>query len=246
MNLKDKCVFISGGTGHLGRALVMAFAQQGADVVFTYNKNEEKAQTMLNELSAFPGKYMSLQMQILEYPSVQKAVQEAVQAFGAIDILVNNTGIAQIMPLPLLEEEDWDQTFDVNVRGCFFVTKEVLRPMISKSQGGVIINIGSLAGARMLEVPVHYAASKAAIHGLTYALARELTRYNIRVNCIAPGLLEGGVGVNIPPKQYEDYIAHCAAGRPGKPEEVAALAVFLASPEAAYINAQVILCDGGV
>ena len=118
--------------------------------------------------------------------------------------------------------------------------------MIGANAGGAIINMGSVAGLRMLEVPVHYAASKAAIHGFTFALARELTRYKIRVNCIAPGLLEGGVGANIAKKQYDDFIAHCSAGRPGRPEEVAKLAVFLASDDASYINSQILVCDGGL
>lgn len=246
MKLQGKKVLISGGTGHLGEHLVLAFAQAGADITFTYNKSIMKSEELLEKLKVYPGKYASVKMEILENDSVIDAVGKAASGMNGIDILVNNIGIAQVMPLPLLEQEDWDLTFDTNVRGTFFVTKEVLRNMISRGQGGVIINMGSVAGYRMLEVPVHYAASKAAIHGLTYALAREVSRYNIRVNCIVPGLLEGGIGANVPKKQFDDYMAHCAAGRAGKPEEVAALAVFLASPEASYINAQLMVCDGGL
>lgn len=246
MSLKHKRVFISGGTGHLGRALVLAFAQAGADVAFSYYRNEQKAAALLAELSAYPGKFLAVAMSVLDYESVQQAVAKTASELQGVDILINNAGIIQVMPLPLLEQEDWDLTFNVNVRGCFYVTKEVVRQMVAGQAGGVIINLGSVAGLRMLDVPVDYAASKAAIHGMTFALAKELTRFGIRVNCIAPGLLDGGIGTNIPPKHYADYMAHCAAGRPGMPEEVAALAVFLATPAAAYINAQVLVCDGGL
>lgn len=246
MNLKDKKVFITGGTGYVGRHMVLSFGRAGADIAFTFNQNTDAATELLKELTLYGGRYMALPMSVLDEEGVINTVSAVVRELGWIDVLVNNAGMAQVMTLPLIEQEDWDETFDINVRGCFFVTKEVIRNMIFRNQGGLIINMGSVAGLRMLEVPVHYAASKAAIHGLTYALAGELARYKIRVNCIAPGMLEGGVALNVPRDQYDDYITHCAAGRPGKPEEVAALAVFLATAEAAYINAQVLVCDGGL
>ena len=172
-------------------------------------------------------------------------IAEIIQSFGRIDLLVNNAGITQIMPFALIEEEDWDRTMNVNVKGVFLITKAVVRKMISQ-KAGVIVNIGSIAGQRLLEVPVHYATSKAAIGGFTISLAKELARYNIRVNCIVPGMLDSGVGTNVPEKQFQEYMKYCAAGRPGRPEEVAHLAAFLCSEKAAYINAQNLIVDGGL
>ncbi len=246
MKLSGKNAFITGGTGHLGEKIALEFAANGADVIFTYNTNSAKADDLCRRIEAGGRKAMAVKMDVTSEKSVAEGVAAAAGRFGRIDILVNNAGVTQVMPLPLIEAEDWDETFSVNVKGCFLVTKEVARLMIGANAGGSIINMGSVAGLRMLEVPVHYAASKAAIHGFTFALARELTRYKIRVNCIAPGLLEGGVGANIAKKQYDDFIAHCSAGRPGRPEEVAKLAVFLASDDASYINSQILVCDGGL
>jgi NAD(P)-dependent dehydrogenase (short-subunit alcohol dehydrogenase family) len=149
------------------------------------------------------------------------------------------------MPFALLEEKDWDRIMDVNVKGMFLVTKAFVRGMIRRKSGNVI-NMGSLAGMRLLEVPVHYATAKSAVIGFTLSLAKEMARYNIRVNAVAPGMLTAGVSVNIPEKQREEYCRYCTQARPGKPEEVAELVAFLASDRSSYINAQAICIDGGI
>jgi 3-oxoacyl-[acyl-carrier protein] reductase len=149
------------------------------------------------------------------------------------------------MPFALIEEEDWDEVLRANLKTMFLVTKEVIRSMINRKTG-VIINIGSLAGHRLLEVPVHYATAKAGVTGFTLSLAKELSRYNIRVNEIVPGLLSEGVGRLVPEKERAEYLRYCVAGRPGEPDELAELAAFLASDKAQYINAQSIFLDGGI
>lgn len=246
MRLKGQIAFITGGTGYLGRSLVYEYAKNGADVVFTYRSNSEKADELMKEIKQFGGRYLPLNMNVLDAYSIQVTVEKAVSEMGGIDILINNAGITMPIPSVLVEEEQWDLTFDINVKGYFLVTKEVLRHMIMTKRKGVVINMSSLAGVKMVPSPVHYAASKAAIVGYTYSLARELPRYGIRVNCIAPGLLEGGVADYTPKDKTDAYAAYCAVGRLGKPEEVAHLAVFLGSSESSYINGQVILCDGGM
>ena len=167
------------------------------------------------------------------------------QDLGPVDILINNAGLTQVMPFALIEEDDWDLIMNVNVKGMFLVTKAFVRPMIRR-QHGAIVNLGSLAGMRVLEVPVHYATAKSAVMGFTLALAREMARYQIRVNAVVPGLLTDGVSVHVPDKQRVDYEQHCTLGRTGTPEEVAELVAFLASDRAAYINAQSIHVDGGI
>ena len=149
------------------------------------------------------------------------------------------------MPFALIEEEDWDRVLDVNVKGLFLVTKAFVRPMIRRRRG-CVVNLGSLAGMRVLEVPVHYATAKSAVVGFTLALARELGRYGIRVNAVVPGLLDAGVSQHVPDTQQEDYRQHCTLGRIGRPDEVAELVAFLASDRAAYLNAQAIHIDGGI
>src|SRR5678815_2262326 len=141
-----------------------------------------------------------------------------------------------------MEEEDWDRVMDVNVKGAFLTSRTVLKGMIRR-KAGVILNIGSLAGTRMIEAPVHYCASKAALKGLTQALAKEVARYQIRVLCLAPGLLEDGVGQSLPEHRLQEYVKHVALGRIGTLQEVARFAAFLVSDRNSYMNGETILMD---
>ena len=245
MLLAGKKAFITGGTGAIGAKLCRVFSLEGADVAFNYEKSEKKAETVLTAIKDNQRQGLAFKCSVLDSAGIEKMTDEIIEKFGQIDILVNNAGITQVLPLPLIEEEDWDRMMDVNVKGMFLVTKEVVRRMIPR-KSGVILNIGSIAGMRLLEVPVHYAAAKAAVTGFTISLAKELSRYHIRVNAVVPGMLDAGVGTNVPEKQYNEYMKYCAAGRPGKPEEVASFAAFLCSDKAAYINAQNMIIDGGL
>jgi NAD(P)-dependent dehydrogenase (short-subunit alcohol dehydrogenase family) len=144
-----------------------------------------------------------------------------------------------------MDEEDWDRVVDINLKGTFVTSKAVLRGMIRR-RGGVILNIGSLVSVRMLEAPLHYCASKAGLKGLTESMAKEVARYQIRVNCLAPGLLEGGLGRNLPEHRLADYLKHCALGRVGTFDEVARFAAFLVSDQNTYMSGATIVMDGGV
>ena len=241
--LKDRTAFVTGGTGAIGAAIVRSLAGHGAQVAFSFHNQEDKARQLEAELSG--KRVRAYPMDVLDKVRSITVAEQAAQDLGPIDILVNNAGITQVMPFALIEEEDWDRMMDVNVKGMFLVTKAFVRGMIRRKKGSVV-NLGSLAGMRVLEVPVHYATAKSAVVGFTLSLARELSRYNVRVNAVVPGLLEGGVSSNVPDKQREDYLHHCTVGRAGKPEEVAEVVAFLASDRASYINAQAIHIDGGV
>jgi NAD(P)-dependent dehydrogenase (short-subunit alcohol dehydrogenase family) len=243
--LEGKTAFVTGGTGAIGAATVRALVKQGARVAFSYHSQPDKALALEAELNRDGCRVKAWALDVLDGPAVMRVAQSVEQELGPVDVLVNNAGMTQIMPFALIEEEDWDRVMDVNVKGMFLVTKAFVRPMIRRKCGS-IVNLGSLAGMRVLEVPVHYATAKSAVVGFTLALARELARYSIRVNAVVPGMLTGGVSDNIPEKQRQDYCQHCTLGRAGTPEEVAELIAFLAGDRSSYINAQAIHIDGGI
>ena len=239
--LTGKRVLISGGTGHVGSEICRTCHGYGAEVIFTYHKNEDAARIIQNEI---PGS-RAVPIDLRDVQSIAATIDRLTEEVGAMDALVNNAAISQIMPLPLVEEEDVDLIMDINLKGTLFVTKQVLKGMI-KSRRGSVVNIGSIAGTRMFDVPITYAMTKAAINGFTYALAVEMKRFGIRVNSVVPGLLDGGVGQGVPDQLRKDFIDHCALGRAGTAREVAEAVCFLASDRASYINGQNIAVDGGI
>lgn len=243
--LKDKTAFVTGGSGAVGAAIVRCMAGHGARVAFSYHTQPAKALALQDELVALGGEVKAYPLDVLSGAEAQQLAATIEQDLGPVDILINNAGLTQVMPFALIEEEDWDLMMNVNVKGMFLVTKAFVRPMIRRRHGA-IVNLGSLAGVRVLEVPVHYATAKSAVMGFTLSLAREMARYHIRVNAVVPGMLTDGVSVQVPDKQRIDYEQHCTLGRAGTPQEVAELVAFLASDRAAYINAQSIQVDGGI
>ena len=245
MILNGKRALITGGSRGLGRALGHCFATEGARVAFTYHGNDEAAQSAFEALQKEAKDVKSFKVSVLDIPGTERMVKDIEDTWGGIDILINNAGISQNLPLALMEEEDWDRVMDLNVKGTFLTSKAVLRGMIRR-KSGVILNIGSLAGVRMIEAPIHYCASKAAVRGMTEAMAKEVARYNIRVLCLAPGLLEDGVGRNLPDYKLAEYLKHCSLGRVGCFDEVARFASFLVSDANSYMTGETVIIDGGV
>jgi NAD(P)-dependent dehydrogenase (short-subunit alcohol dehydrogenase family) len=243
--LNGKRVLITGGSRGLGRALGRECAREGARVAFTHATNDDAAQATLDLLRQESKDAKKFKVSVLDVAGTERMVKELEDAWGGIDILVNNAGISQNLPLALMEEEDWDRVMDLNVKGTFLTSKAVIRGMIRR-KSGVILNIGSLAGERMIEAPIHYCASKAAIRGMTEAMAKEVARYQVRVLCLAPGLLEDGVGRNLPDYKLADYLKNCALGRVGCFEEVARFAAFLVSDANSYMTGETVVMDGGV
>jgi len=239
--LSNKTILVSGGTGYLGREICRLAYAYGARVLFSFHDNVEEAQKLCAEL---PGS-RPVKLDLRDILEIDTIIGGLYRETNSIDILVNNAAVSQAMPLAMLEEEDVDLALDINIKGTLFLTRAVIKGMI-RNKKGAIVNLGSIAGQRMLDVPVTYAVTKSAMAGFTFALASELKSFGIRVNSVVPGLLEGGVSHGVPESLRSDFIEHCAAGRAGTAREVAEAVCFLGSDRASYINGQQLFVDGGI
>jgi 3-oxoacyl-[acyl-carrier protein] reductase len=235
---KMKKVLISGGSRGIGRACVEHFAKMGYSVAFIYKSQDEAAKSC-EECGA-----IGIKADISDPASAKEAVRRAIETLGGLDVLINNAGIAQIKLFTDISDEDWNKMISVNLSGAFYLTREALAPMIAQKSGR-IINIGSMWGKCGASCEVHYSASKAALRGMTMALAKEVGPSGITVNCIEPGVIDTDMCAGL---SKEDIDALCDAtplSRIGVPQDVAYLAEFLASDGAAFITGQCIGVDGG-
>ncbi|HVK88091.1 MAG TPA: SDR family oxidoreductase [Kofleriaceae bacterium] len=243
--LEGKRCVVTGGSRGLGRAMCEAFAAAGARVAFTYRTDAQDAEVTRASLVTLGCEPLVFQGDVADAAHVKDAVGALVKAWGGIDVLVNNAGITQILPIALLEEADFDAVIATNVKGPYLWSRAVLRSMI-RARSGHILNIGSFASERVIEAPVHYAAAKSALRGMTEALAREVGRYSIKVNLLAPGLLDCGLARMLPKHRVQEYLAQASLGRLGTAKEVAELATFLVSDDNSFMAAAKIVADGGL
>jgi NAD(P)-dependent dehydrogenase (short-subunit alcohol dehydrogenase family) len=220
-------------------------AREGANVAFNYSRSDADAAAVAAELGALGRRAMPHKVSVLDKPGLDAMVRAIEEETGGVDVLVNNAGFGQVVPLALMEEADWDRMIDTHVKGAFLCSQAVLRGMVRRKYGR-IVNIGSLAGVKMMQAPVHYATAKAALRGFTEALAKEVGRYGITVNCVAPGILDEGVSDHLPPARREEYLRHCALRRTGSLEEVAEAIAFIASDRNSYMNGATVVLDGAV
>ncbi len=243
--LAGRVAFVTGGSRGLGRAICRTLAREGAVVAFNYLKHDDDAAATVAAIEAAGGRASAHKVSVLDKPGLTELAKSLDKLHGKIDILVNNAGYGQVVPLALMEESDWDEMLDTHVKGAFLATQAVLRVMVRQKYGR-IVNVGSLAGIKMMQAPVHYATAKAALKGFTESLAKEVGRYGITVNCVAPGILDEGVSDHLPPGRKEEYLRHCAVRRVGTLTEAADMIAFIASERASYTNGATLVVDGAV
>jgi len=246
--LEGKRAIVTGATRGLGLAIATELAREGARVAITYRKSDDDAEAARAQVAAAAGGTAPLVFKgtVADKSHADDVVAKTSAAWGGVDILVNAAGVTRILPIALLEEADWDEVMSVNVKGVYLFSRAVLKPMIRAKQGGHILTIGSFASERVIEAPVHYAAAKSAVRGFTEALAREVGRYGILVNVLAPGLLDVGLGTLLPQHRLDEYKSQCALGRIGTAEEIAKLAAFLVSDDNKLMTGAKLAADGGV
>lgn len=232
-------VFITGGSRGIGAAAVREFAAQGKRVAFMYLNSEKKAEALSRETGAF-----RVRCDVRSYDSVEQAVKEAKAQIGTIEVLINNAGISKSGLLTDMTPEEWSLVQSTNTDGAFYAAKAVLPDMISL-QRGRIINVSSVWGVVGASCEAAYSASKAAVIGLTRAMAKEYASGGITVNAIAPGVINTDMNKVYTPAEMDEIIASIPLGRMAEPREVAQLMSFLASESAGYITGQVIGIDGG-
>ena len=241
MELKGKSVFITGSTRGIGLAMAHKFASLGANIVL--NGRREIGEELISEFSDYGVQVASISGDVSDSTDAKRMVEEAIEKLGSVDILVNNAGITKDKLMLKLTEEDFEQVLKVNLVGAFNMTQAVLKPM-SKARQGAVINVSSVVGLIGNVGQANYAASKAGLIGFTKSVAREVAARNVRVNAIAPGMIESDMTDVLSDKVKEATLAQIPMKRFGNTSEVAEVAAFLARQE--YLTGQVIAIDGGL
>lgn len=241
----NKCALITGAVRGIGRVITMALVREGISVAISDIKGGEEAEALMVEIKEKGGESIFCQGDIGEPQDCEKIVEETLQKFGRIDILINNAGIIRDNLFMAMEKNDWDQVLRTNLSGMFNMTRLVARHMMVERKGR-IVNISSIAGSFGGKGQANYAASKAGVNALTRVLALELGRKNITVNAIAPGMIETKMSDMVRNLAGEDIKSRIPMSRFGKPEDIAEAVIFLISDRAGYITGQVITIDGGL
>ncbi len=242
--LDGRTALVTGASRGIGRAIALAFAEEGADVAVNFRSRDEEADEVARRIRDLGQRALAVQADVSLEEPVRKMVEHVTTEFGRIDILVNNAGFVTLAPVESMDVATWDEMIATHLRGTFLVTRMVLPGMLER-RNGRIINISSQLGQIGREWFAHYTAAKAGIIGFTKALSREVADRGVLVNCIAPGPIETGIVPRTPGAPTKSYVSLLPIHREGQPEEVAPTAVFLASDAATYYVGQTLGPNGG-
>ncbi len=245
-DFNGRSAIVTGGTRGIGKAIVLELARRGANVAFNYSKSAEEAEMLRTEVEAYGVKAFSAQCDVANTELVAGYVGLVKEAFGTVDLLVNNAGITRDQLILRMKEEDWDAVIDTNLKGAWNFCKAVLRPMMRNENGGSVVNISSISGVVGMLGQSNYSASKAGMIGLTKSLAKEVASRKITVNAVALGLVETEMASEMNADYREKILAQIPLGRLGNVQEAAEIVCFLLSDSARYITGQVIQADGGL
>ena len=244
IQLKGKSAIVTGGSLGIGTAIAIRLAEYGANVAINYRKHKEEAEEVINKVKALGRKGLVVQADISNFDDAGKMVDNVVKEFGGLDILVNNAGINWDGVIWKMSEEQWDSVININLKGYFNYIRAV-SPIFREQKSGKIINVTSINGLRGKFGQANYSASKAGIIGLTKTVAKELGKYSVNVNAVAPGLIETDMMKQATEEVRKMAIEEIVLKRIGQPEEVADVVAFLCSDLARHVTGEVIKVDGG-
>lgn len=240
-----KVALVTGASRGIGRACALRLAKDGMTVIVNYSSSEAQAQEVVDQIKAEGGEAMALKADVSDNDQVKEMVKTIVKTYGQIDVLVNNAGVVKDEYLLMLNPDNLDKCFDLNVKGYFFCAQQSVLKMFRK-KSGVIINMSSVSSVMALAGQTVYSATKGAVNSLTQTMAKELAPYGIRVNAVAPGFVQTDMLDQLPEEKKEEYIGAVPMGRFAQVEEIASLVSFLSSDESSYLTGQVIVLDGGL
>lgn len=243
--LENKVALITGASRGIGKAIAEVYAEQGASIAFTYRSSVEKANAFEQELGKKGVKVKGFQSDAGSFEQSEQLIQQVLEEFGQIDVLVNNAGITRDTLILRMNEQQWDQVIETNLKSVFNLTKHVARTMM-KQRAGSIINLTSIVGMKGQAGQANYAASKAGIIGFTKSIADELGSRGIRCNAIAPGFIETEMTDELPDETRTNYLSQIPMKRFGAPEEIGKTALFLGSDLSSYVSGQVLSVCGAL
>tara|TARA_B100001559_G_scaffold5966_1_gene5226 strand:- start:52 stop:798 length:747 start_codon:yes stop_codon:yes gene_type:complete len=242
-DLDNKVAIITGASQGIGRTIALVFAKSGANVI-CIARSESKIKELCLEITDQGGQASPIACDVGDGDAFANAIKSVTNEYRKLDILINNAGITRDALLMRMNDTQWDEVLNTNLKGAFYGMKSAIRPMM-KNKYGRIINITSIVGLTGNPGQANYAASKAGLIGMTQSIAKEVGTRGITVNCIAPGWIDTEMTVDLPEDSKKDLLDRIPIGKIGKPEDIAHAAVFLASDEASYITGQTITVDGG-